>query len=218
MLRYLDISDTYLGHGGRHPSDVISALVAAGESVGADGASVINAIVLAYYVYCSLNDAVDIGAKGWDQTLYAVLGSVVVAARLMRLSREQMGSDPACWGPTTRESADHSMPYVMAIALLDGEMTLRSFAPDRLSDPAVANLMRKVKVSESAAMTAQYPEAAPDRVSIRMSSGEVIAQEIKYPQGHARNPMDDAAVDEKFREMFRAHADKSQCDKVLQSV
>jgi 2-methylcitrate dehydratase len=129
-----------------------------------------------------------------------------------------MGSDPACWAPATRESADHSMPYVIAIALLDGEITLRSFAPERLSDPAVANLMRKVKVSESAAMTAQYPAAAPGRVSIRMSSGEVIAREIKYPRGHAGNPMDDAAVEEKFRELFRAHGDASQCDRVLQSV
>lgn len=41
----------------------------------------INAIVLAYDVYCSLNDAVDIGSKGWDQTLYAVLGSAVRAGR-----------------------------------------------------------------------------------------------------------------------------------------
>ncbi len=70
MLRFLDISDTYLGKGGGHPSDVISAVLAVGESIGADGPSVINAVTLAYDVYCSLNDAVEIGSKGWDQTLY----------------------------------------------------------------------------------------------------------------------------------------------------
>ena len=348
MARFLDISDTYLGHGGGHPSDVISALVAVGESSGADGASVINAIVLAYDVYCSLNDAVDISARGWDQTLYAVLGSVVGTGKLLRLSREQMGnavslaltpnmalrqtrhgdlsswkgcaganaarnavfaavlaqegftgpaaafegeqglwnvlgrfnwplpiapgatrmvnrthlktlpicyhgqsaalcaldmrarlrlqdisqihvetyrgavammgSDPTRWAPTTRETADHSMPYVVAIALLDGKITNGSFAPERLADPAVADIMRKVKVSESAALSAQYPAAAPSRVSIRMSSGEVIMQEIKFPKGHAGNPMDDAAVEEKFRELFRAHADASQCTMVLESL
>ena len=51
MLRFLDVSDTYLGKGGGHPSDVISAILAVGESVQSDGPSVINAIALAYDVY-----------------------------------------------------------------------------------------------------------------------------------------------------------------------
>ena len=97
-----------------------------------------------------------------------------------------MGADPTRWAPTTRETADHSMPYVVAIALLDGEITGRSFTPARLSDPVAHELMQKVKVSERADLSAQYPEAAPGRVSIRMASGEVIAHEIKYPKGHAK--------------------------------
>lgn len=347
-LRFLDISDTYLGKGGGHPSDVIAAVLAVGESIRADGASVINAITLAYDVYCSLNDAVDIASRGWDQTLYAVLGSVVGAGKLLRLSREQMGhavslaltpnmalrqtrhgdlsswkgcaganaarnavfaatlaqqgftgpaevfegkeglwnvlgpfewplpaapgatrmvtqthlkglpicyhgqsaawcaldlrtrlrlqdireihveayrgavammgGDPSRWAPATRETADHSMPYVIAIALLDGEITPRSFAAERLTDPAVVDLMRKVKVSESAALSAQFPESAPGRVSIRMSSGELLTQEIRYPRGHVRNPMDDAAVEAKFRELFRGHGDENQCEKILQNL
>ena len=348
MLRFLDISDTYMGKGGGHPSDMISAVLAVGESIGADGTSVINAITLAYDVYCSLNDAVEIDSRGWDQTLYAVLGSVAGAGKLLRLSREQMGhavalaltpnmalrqtrhgdlsswkgcaganaarnavfaatlaqqgftgpadvfegkqglwnvlgpfewrlpdapgatrmitqthlkglpicyhgqsaawcalglrarlrpqdireihveayqgavammgSDPTRWAPASRETADHSMPYVIAIALLDGEITPRSFAPGKLTDPAVVDLMGKVKVSESAALSAQYPEAVPGRVTIRLASGELLTQEIRYPQGHVKNPMDDAAVEAKFRELFRGHGDENQCKKILQSL
>jgi 2-methylcitrate dehydratase len=129
-----------------------------------------------------------------------------------------MGNDPTRWAPTTRETADHSMPYVIAIALLDGAITDRSFAPGRLADPAVIDVMRKVKVSTGAGMSAQFPEAAPGRVSIRMASGELITQEIKYPKGHAKNPMHDAEVEEKFRELFRGHGDEKLCAKILQGL
>ncbi|MBI4192589.1 MAG: MmgE/PrpD family protein [Betaproteobacteria bacterium] len=348
MLRFLDISDTYMGKSRGHPSDVISGIVAVGESVHADGRSVINAITLAYDVYCSFMNAVDINSKGWDQPVYGVLAGVLGAGKLLRLSREQManavslaltpnmalgqtrqgdlsswkgcaganaarnavfaamlahegftgptavfegkrglwdivgrfewplpassgslhmvtrthlkslpicyhgqsavlgaldmrarlrvqditeiqveayreavammGNDPTRWAPTTRETADHSMPYVIAIALLDGEVTARSFAHERLTDPAVVNLMRKVKVSESAALSAQYPESMPSRLSIRMSSGEVFTAEVRYPKGHAKNPMDDAEVEQKFRSLFREYGDERQCERALQGL
>ncbi len=70
-----------------------------------------------------------------------------------------MGGDPSRWAPTTRETADHSLPYCVSVALLDGKVTNESFADARLRDPAIANLMRKVKVREDTALTARYPEA-----------------------------------------------------------
>ena len=87
MTRLLDISDTYLGKSRGHPSDMTSGILAVAESVRADGKSVINAITLAYDVYCSFCQAVDVNAKGWDQPVYGVLGCVVGAGKLLRLSR-----------------------------------------------------------------------------------------------------------------------------------
>jgi 2-methylcitrate dehydratase len=75
-----------------------------------------------------------------------------------------------------------------------------------------------VKVSESPELCAQYPEAVPSRLSIRMLSGEVLATEVRYPTGHARNPMNDAEVEKKFRGMFLAHGNASQCDEVLKAL
>ena len=77
MLRFMDISDTYVGKSRGHPSDVISGILAVGETIRADGPSVINAITLAYDVYCSFVDAIEINQKGWDQPVYGVLASVV---------------------------------------------------------------------------------------------------------------------------------------------
>ena len=92
MVRLLDISDTYLGKSRGHPSDVISGIFAVAESVRADGKSLINAIVLAYDVYCSFCQAIDINSKGWDQPVYGVLGCVLGVGKLLGLTREQMAN------------------------------------------------------------------------------------------------------------------------------
>jgi len=92
-----------------------------------------------------------------------------------------MGADASRWAPTTRETADHSLPYCVSIALLDGRVTNQSFAPSRLIDPAVAKLMRKVKVREDQRLSDLYPKGAPGRITLRMSSGEAHTAEITYP-------------------------------------
>lgn len=91
MTRLLDISDTYLGKSRGHPSDMLSGLIAVAESTHCDGKSLLGAIVLAYDVYCSFVDAIDINSKGWDQPVYGILGCVMGAGRLLKLDRAQMG-------------------------------------------------------------------------------------------------------------------------------
>ena len=68
-----------------------------------------------------------------------------------------MGADDSRWAPTTHETADHSLPYCVSIALLDGKVTGESFADARLRDPVVGSLMRKVKVREEKRLSDAYP-------------------------------------------------------------
>jgi 2-methylcitrate dehydratase len=91
MTRLLDISDTFLGKSRGHPSDMISGLVAVAESAHCDGKALLGAIALAYDVYCSFADAIDINSKGWDQPVYGILGCVLGAGRLLKLDRVQLG-------------------------------------------------------------------------------------------------------------------------------
>jgi 2-methylcitrate dehydratase len=135
-----------------------------------------------------------------------------------RGSVAMMGSDPTRWAPTTRETADHSMPFVIATALLDGAITDDSYAAAKFTDPAVVGLMRKVKVSENAQMSEQYPESAPGRVTITTISGAVLTREMRYPIGHAKNPMSDAAVEAKFRELLRGRCEVSRSEQLLQTL
>ena len=92
MLRFLDINDLYRVKGGGHPSDVIAGIVAVAEAVHADGASVVNAVTLAYDVYCSFIETIDINSMGWDHPVYSAMASALGAGKLLHLSREQMGN------------------------------------------------------------------------------------------------------------------------------
>jgi 2-methylcitrate dehydratase len=344
-VRLLDISDTYIGRSRGHPSDMTSGIVAVAESIGADGKSVINAVTLAYDVYCSFARAIDINAMGWDQPVYSVLGCVLGAGKVLGLTREQManavslalapnmalaqsrrgnlsmwkgcaganasrnavfaatlakegftgpsavfegagglwevigrqewplpkngemipqthtkslpvcyhgqspvlaamklreridpraiediridtyrtgvmmmGNEPSRWAPDTRETADHSLPYCVSIALLDGNVTNDSFSEARLHDPVVANLMRKVEVIEDEKLTGAYPEAPAGRVSIRMKSGETHTLEVTYPAGHAKSPMNDEEIERKFRDLAGTRLPAAQCDAALEAL
>lgn len=135
-----------------------------------------------------------------------------------RVAVFMMGEDASRWAPTTRETADHSLPYCVAIALLDGKLVRDSFADERLRDPAVAELMRKVKVAEDPSLTAQYPEAAPGRVTIRMRSGETLVSEILYPRGHEKSPMSDAEVENKFRDLCAGPLGAQHCNPALKTL
>src|SRR5581483_6633679 len=68
-----------------------------------------------------------------------------------------IGKDPEKWRPKTRETADHSLPYCTAVALADGDVTLAQFDPKRFSDPALLDLVAKVKVHRDSALSARYP-------------------------------------------------------------
>lgn len=345
MTRLLDISDTYLGKSRGHPSDMTSGIVAVAESIHADGKSLINAITLAYDVYCSFCDAIDVNAKGWDQPVYGVLGCVLGAGTLLKLNHDQlanavslalapnmalaqarrghlsnwkgcaganasrnavfaamlaqdgftgppavfegdgglwqvighhdwplpvgkhliaethmkclpicyhgqasvfaalalrgqfaldkideivvdtygaavmmMGTEPSRWAPATRETADHSMPYVVATALMDGAVTDASFSDARLADRTLHALMAKVKVRVDKRLSAAYPEGAPGRVTVRTRSGATHTQEIIYPLGHFKNPLSDAQVADKFHELTAARLPQQQRDGVLDTL
>jgi len=132
-----------------------------------------------------------------------------------RTAVDMMGNDPSRWAPRTHETADHSLPYTVAIALLDGAVTAESFAAERFTDPAVVDLMRKIEVHEDPALSAGYPDGAPSRLTVTLSSGAVHRAERTYPDGHAKNPLADGAVEAKFRYMAQRHRSPAHAEQML---
>ncbi|MDR7481856.1 MAG: MmgE/PrpD family protein [Armatimonadota bacterium] len=124
-----------------------------------------------------------------------------VVIRTFRVAVEIIGGEAEKWAPTTRETADHSMPYLVAAALLDGEITARQFAPDRIQREEIRALLARTEVVEQADLTAAYPSGIPTVVKVHERSGRAWTARVDFPPGHARNPLSDAQLEEKFRRL-----------------
>jgi len=109
-----------------------------------------------------------------------------------------IGSEPEKWRPTRRETADHSLPYLVAVALADGEVTAKQFESARLADSKLLALVQRVKVVRHKELSARYPEAVGNIVTTRLNDGSAVSERVDHPRGHAKNPLTDAEVEAKF--------------------
>jgi 2-methylcitrate dehydratase len=115
-----------------------------------------------------------------------------------RTAVEIIGKDPEKWRPQTRETADHSLPYCTAVALVDGEITAQQFTAERLNDPALLDLVARTRVVEDPKLTAGYPAGIPNRVTLTLDDGSHLSEEIAHPPGHDKNPLTDLQLAAKF--------------------
>jgi len=109
-----------------------------------------------------------------------------------------IGSEPEKWKPNTRETADHSLPYITAIALIDGDVTSKQFEPERFADPQVWKFLESVKVKRNAELSAMYPDAVANIVHVDLDDGRRLTKRVDYPLGHAKNRLKDSEVERKF--------------------
>jgi len=122
------------------------------------------------------------------------------------------------WDPATRETADHSIPYLVAAALADGGVTPATFAPSRIKDPALRPLIKKLEVVEEPEFTRRYPAESCTRIEVTTTDGRRLATETGHPKGHYRNPLTDGEVEEKFRGLASGALRAKGCDRVLAAV
>jgi 2-methylcitrate dehydratase len=116
-----------------------------------------------------------------------------------RTAVEIIAKDPEKWRPKTRETADHSLPYCTAVALVDGAITADQFSAARLADPALLDLVSRTSVVEDPALTAAYPGAVPNRVRVTLDDGVVLERQVDHPPGHDKNPLSREQLRQKFR-------------------
>jgi 2-methylcitrate dehydratase len=124
---------------------------------------------------------------------------VTIEIATSRRGYEQAGRDPEKWNPKNRDTADHSLPYITARAMLDGDISNDSYAADRLRDPRVLALMGKTTVKEDPAFVASGGNAPPTRVTAILGDGRRVAREIDDMPGFPGKPMTRADVERKFR-------------------
>ncbi len=131
---------------------------------------------------------------------------------------EIIGRDPEKWRPTTRETADHSFPYCVAVALLDGRVTMHSFDLKRLRDPALNGLIKKVRVVPQPEFAGRYPAAMPTRITVKSSTGKVYENQVDIPVGHPGNPMSDRDVEKKLRRHASRRLGRAQIERLIDFV
>jgi len=346
MVRYLDCNDTYVSKGSGHPSDMIPACLAVAEAHHASGRDTLTAVAVAYEIFTALADVVGLRDLGWDQGVFVVLGSAAGAAKLLRLTGEQIanalaiavssniptrqtragelsmwkgcataaaaragvfsallaqkgitgptaafegrhgvwdqvtgpfqlgrlggegagfgvdrtnlkffpaeyhsqaplwiarnrvwmeeidaidvqtyytawseiGSEPEKWDPQTRETADHSLPYLLALALADGGVKPDSFSEARMRDPALRQLMQCIRISENPEFTREFPAKLMTRIEVTTRGGQRLVEMASYPRGHAKNPMSDADVESKFADLSGTLLTPDRRDALLRAL
>jgi 2-methylcitrate dehydratase len=137
-----------------------------------------------------------------------------VAIATSRAAWHEIGSEPAKWDPRTRETADHSLPYIFARALVDGGISVSSFDPAAYLDPALRPLMAKISVRQDAAIDALHPETVVMRVDATVAD-RTHAIEIVDPRGHAKNKMSDDEVASKFSRLAAPAQGTARADEAL---
>jgi 2-methylcitrate dehydratase len=122
------------------------------------------------------------------------------------------------WDPKTRETADHSIPYLVAAAFQDGGVTPATFSPSRVQDPTLRPLIKKLKVVEEPEFTRRYPAESCTRIKVTTTDGRRLAAETSHPKGHYHNPLTDGEVEAKFRGLASGMLGVEGCDRVLAEV
>ena len=118
------------------------------------------------------------------------------------ITHEEAVTKPS-WGPkklkpTSKETADHSFPYCVAVALVAGKCTPEQFSARWLADPTVARLISLTTVASTPEMSTIYKNGhRPAAVEVRTNRG-IFLKEVPYPTGDPENPMSWDQVVEKF--------------------
>ena len=128
---------------------------------------------------------------------------------------EVMGSGEANWQPETRESADHSLPFVMAVALMEGIVEIRHYDQMYYKRSDVRALMQKIKVRIGEEPVAAWPEVPLNIVDVEMKSGKVLSTKVAYHLGHFKRWMTDEEQERKFRPLAEPLLPKRQIDDLL---
>src|SRR2546423_655825 len=107
-------------------------------------------------------------------------------------------SDPSKYDPHSKETADHSLPYVIAAAIVDRQVTPAQFEMKKIMDPAIRAQLKKVEVVADPGIEKVFPALQRVVVNITTIEGQTFSKELDYSKGEPRNPLTDAEVEEKF--------------------
>ena len=129
-----------------------------------------------------------------------------------------IGSEKEKWIPTTRETADHSMPYLTVAALLDGDVTLKQYEARLYAENRVRRLMGRVTVKHNPAYSRLYPRQMPSKLTVQWKNNSYSSIEVMLPKGYAGRPMSMADVEEKFHRLSSSLLKSAQRERIVAKI
>lgn len=124
-------------------------------------------------------------------------------------------SDPSKFAPKTKETADHSLPYVIAAAVADGAVLPDSFSDEKLRDARIWDLLGKIKVIADPEIDALFPGVKRAKVSITTLKGNTHSAQVDYAKGSPQNPLSDEEIIAKFRANAEGVVSKKRQDEII---
>lgn len=118
-----------------------------------------------------------------------------------RFTVQEIGGDREKWHPRDRESADHSLPWVLAAVLVHGRFGDELFGEAALADPRIHAMADRIEILEDPDYTQGFPVRIPSRIDVRLHDGRHETASVAHPRGHHRNPMGDEELQAKFRKL-----------------
>jgi 2-methylcitrate dehydratase len=118
----------------------------------------------------------------------------------------------------TKEQADHNLPYLLAVAMLDGDVMPVQFEPNRIMRADVQELLKKVSVRPDQEFTEQYPAKMPAKIIVRLQDGKVMEHEVQDFPGLASRPFTWEESAEKFDRLTAGRADEGTCREIKDAV
>ncbi len=118
----------------------------------------------------------------------------------------------------TKEEADHNLFYLLAVALIDGDVTPAQFDTTRIAKSDVQTLMKRVSDRPNAAFTAQYPQKMPAKLTVRLKDGTVIEHAVQDYPGLASRPFTWDESVEKFDGLVEGRVDKALSGEIKDAV
>lgn len=118
----------------------------------------------------------------------------------------------------TKEEADHSLPYIVAVAILDGTVMPEQYYPDRITRTDVQNLLQKIVVRPREDYSRRFPNEMPSHLVVHLKGGRVVEKEKRDYEGFFTRPMGWERAVEKFDSLSVRYVDKNLRKQIVDCV
>jgi 2-methylcitrate dehydratase PrpD len=120
--------------------------------------------------------------------------------------------------PETPLAARLSIPFCVALAAIEGEVTLQQFTEEKLSDERIRDFMNRIEIEDDPSLNERYPETLASVVELQARGKGTLRHEVIYPKGNTRNPLQREDVADKFRRQCAITLPKDQYERLLEML